>query len=108
MLHAVVEGVVAGERLSGGVHDGASAARDETLERGGEGRMPDGVGKIDHLTLEDRPQSPLPPAVVGDEPHIREPSVRRAVTANHAAERPFSPDPFGTRSRARSTTEKGL
>ena len=31
--------------------------------------MPDRVGQIDHLTLEDRPQSPLPPAVVRDEPH---------------------------------------
>ena len=31
--------------------------------------MPDGIGQVDHLTLEDRPQSPLPPAVVGDEPH---------------------------------------
>ena len=36
----------------------------------GEGRMPDGVGKVDHLTLEDRSQSPVPPPVVGHEPHV--------------------------------------
>jgi len=30
-----------------------------------------GGAQIDHRTLEDRPQSPLPPAVVGDEPHIK-------------------------------------
>ena len=64
-----LEDVVVRQRPSRRIHDGASAARDETLERGGEGRVPDRVGQIDHLTLEDRPQSPLPPAVVGDEPH---------------------------------------
>jgi len=68
---APVEDVITVQRRSRGIHDGASAARDETLERGGEGRMPDRVGQIDHLTLEDRPQSPLPPAVVGDEPHVK-------------------------------------
>ena len=31
--------------------------------------MPDGVGKVDHLVLEDRSQSPVPPPVVGHEPH---------------------------------------
>ena len=59
------------KHLTKHAHDGASAARDETLERGGEGRVPNRVGQIDHRTLEDRPQSPLPPAVVGDEPHIK-------------------------------------
>ena len=46
--------------------------------------MPDGVGQIDHLTLEDRPQSPLPPAVVGDEPHQGAEAYARGPT-NHAA-----------------------
>ena len=68
---APVEDVVTGQGGPCGIHDGASAARDETLERGGEGRMPDCIGQVDHLTLEDRPQSPLPPAVVGDEPHVK-------------------------------------
>ena len=52
--------------------------------------MPDGVGQVDHLTLEDRPQSPLPPAVVGDEPHgCREPKRTPAGSRNHVAEGRF-------------------
>ena len=39
--------------------------------------MPDGVGQVDHLTLEDRPQSPVPPPVVGHEPHLGSRSIRR-------------------------------
>ena len=74
------------QRVARGIHDGASAARDETLERGGEGRVPDGVGQVDHLTLEDRPQSPLPPAVVGDEPHQGAEAYARPTDRNHAAE----------------------
>ena len=31
--------------------------------------MPDRVGQVDHLALEDRSQSPVPPPVVGHEPH---------------------------------------
>ena len=90
---APVEDVVTLQGGPCGIHDGASAARDETLERGGEGRMPDRVGQVDHLTLEDRPQSPLPPAVVGDEPHVREPKRTPGHRRNHAAERRF----FGRR-----------
>ncbi len=90
---APVEDVVTGQGGPCGIHDGASAARDETLERGGEGRMPDCIGQVDHLTLEDRPQSPLPPAVVGDEPHVREPKRTPGHRRNHAAERRF----FGRR-----------
>ena len=92
-----------------GVHDGASAARDETLERGGEGRVPDGVGQVDHLTLEDRPQSPLPPAVVGDEPHQgaeayarpADESRSRARLSAVSARRPAGIAPLGGRSRPR-------
>jgi hypothetical protein len=54
-LHPLLPHVVADQRRASGLHDRASAARDEPLERGGEGRMPDHVGQVDHLTLEDRP-----------------------------------------------------
>ena len=38
--------------------------------------MPDRVGKVDHLTSEDRSQPPVPPPVVGHEPHLGSRSIR--------------------------------
>ena len=73
---APVPRVISLQGCTGGIHDGASAGRDQALEGGGEGRVPDGIGQIDHLCLEDRSQSPVPPAVVGDEPHVGSRSIR--------------------------------
>ena len=69
LRHAPVPRVVALQGGTGGIHHAASAARDEIVEGRGEGRMPDGVGQVDHLALDDRSQSPVPPPVVGHEPH---------------------------------------
>ncbi len=44
LRHAPAPRVVALQGGTGGIHDAASAARDQILEGGGESRMPDGVG----------------------------------------------------------------
>ncbi len=52
----------------GGIEHCAPVARNQGFHGGGEGRVPDQVGQVDHLTLKERSQSPVPPSVEGHEP----------------------------------------
>ena len=64
-----VRRLVSFEGGTGGVHHGPAAARHQGFQGGGEGGVPNHVGQIDYLTPEDRSQSPVPPPVIGHEPH---------------------------------------
>ncbi len=95
----VVRRLVSFEGGTGGVHHGPAAARHQGFQGGGEGGVPDHVGQIDYLTPEDRSQSPVPPPVIGHEPHqgaeayARPPAISGFRPTNCAVTRGLGADP---------------
>ena len=56
-------------RQRGGIEHGAPVAPDQVLHRRGEGGVTDEIRQVHDLPVEERSQSPVPPPVVGHEPH---------------------------------------